>query len=228
MKRSRLIIPLIALATMALMLSATGATAEPHETLGEPHTECSVNGVFEWTDGLDNIPGSNHYVFPATSLECFLGKDDGTYSFVAIEGDTADFWHQLNNSAEIGEDCEQGGSITTDQPDVHSGVLSAQEVSGSGSPDKAGLMHFVRLGNVMLADGPLWDGSTELPDKPRPEPDQWFQAELVLTPEVATCTKEDPIRMAAVDGTIELYPDWIHFCEGDEDTENAKGHCDDI
>lgn len=236
MKRKRLIIPMVAFAIMALMLSATGASANPHETVGELRGDCVVDGRVSLSSnnagetGLDSNPGSNHYVFEQTTLTCesqLDAKVDGVYD-VTAEGDTASYTHQLDKGATLptdaGEDCDQGGSIKVDEDgdgvldEVHSGTLDADTTSpGSNSLD--GKVHFVRLGTTVLADGPLWEDGT---GNPAPaDPKYWFQAELEFIPDQDCATT--PVTGADLIGTGEIYAgNSIHDCGLDNDKVDDK------
>lgn len=214
---------MVVLATMALMLSATGASAEPHTTDGEPLGSCLVNGEVELTDpdsteGLENTRSNNSYEFRQTTLECTSTdeKVDGNYQVIAL-GETAGFNHKDpgdDTKKELqfnGEDCDQGGSRKIDSDgdgsldEVHSGDLDADEIT---PPDDAtnnldGKVHFIRLGTTVLADGPLWEEGlgNPLPDN---NPKYWFQAELEFIPLDGDCAA-DPVGVAALTGTAEIY-----------------------
>lgn len=188
----------------ALLVPATGASAKPHETAGNLHTECVVDGSVTLTPGVSLTPTDGHYEFEDTSLEC-VGQEEGVYEVFA-SGDTTDFWHEGD-----GETCAQGGS-SADGNELHTGVLDAFQ---GETQVFEGHVHFARLGEAVLADGPLTKLSDSTP--------HFFQAELVFQPTEGDCTTA--VTAASLTGTGEIYGEpFVHDCTQDLATDDP--HCD--
>lgn len=226
----------------ALLVPAGSASAKPHETIGSPHSECVVNGEVELsghddngTEGLDNNKSEGEYNFSQTDLLC-AGQFLGTWN-VEAEGGTTDLWHGNEkkdpDNNENGEDCEQGGSDKVDadgdgiDEELHSGTLDASAKDPS-NPDFNGKVHFARLGTTVLADGPLWQGTTK---GDQDDPAHFFQAEMEFVPTEGDCLdKENGVTRASLTGTAEIYGVggvWVHDCSQEVEPKPANDlHCD--
>lgn len=212
----------VALVASTVVFVAPAASAAPHESVGEVLAECEWEGTVAVTDpdtgssypgGMDDNRSHNFYSFRGLYLECMALDPvlDGNYD-VFLEVTTDDYLHRG-----IGENCTEGGSIAVDDDgdgvpeEVHSGVLDADAVTANTN-DLDGKVHFVRLGTVVLADGPLWRAGID--ESARPE--YWFQATLRMVPyDPIACHDDDEYNSAYgwyLDGNGEIYhgTSWHH------------------
>lgn len=202
----------------ALLVPASSASAEPHETLDDPHTECAVDGQVTLTNGVDTTRSTDHYTFTQTGLTC-VGLLGGSYN-VQAEGDTTDIWHgkATKDGGDNGEDCDQGGSAQ-ESDELHTGTLDAR--GNDSAQDFNGKVHFARLGTTVLADGPVWNGTTK---GTQSSPDHFFQAELEFIPAPGQDCVITPVTDALLVGTGEIYAGTaIHDCSLDD--KSGDPHC---
>lgn len=201
---------------IAMIGSASPASANPHTTLSEVHTSCSWESQVVFNDsnnesGLDDIPSNNYHIFVQPMMSC-IGVLGGAYD-AYLDPRTTDMEH-----SGIGEDCEQGGTVK-DDADLHSATMSV--LGAHGAQDVSGKIHLVRLGTVILADGPFWDGTLL---KTGESPDHFFRGNLELTFSPGQDCIETPVRSGYVVGTVEFYPGTaIHDCSLDD--KSGDPHC---